>query len=64
MQIAFLHENEGQQIKFAIQNLLDTEHYFLLYSDDANAVKDGLARFPNDLQGRGRNFQVTYTRNY
>ena len=28
MQIAFLHENEGQQIKFAIQNLLDTEHYF------------------------------------
>ncbi len=62
--LSFLHEGEGQQIKFSIQNLLDTQYSLLLYLDDANMLNNGQVAFPNDLQGKGRNFQVTYTRNY
>ena len=64
LHLALLHEEQGHQVKFSIQNLLNTEHYYLLYLDDANALKNGQAKFPNDLQGKGRNLQVTYTRSY
>ena len=64
LHLSILHEQQGQQIKFSIQNLLNTEHFYLLYLDDANALKNGQVKFPNDLQGKGRNIQVTYTRSY
>ena len=64
LHMAFLHEHLGQQIKFSIQNVLNSEHYYLLYLDDANAIKNGQPKFPNDLEGKSRNFQVTYTHSY
>jgi outer membrane receptor protein involved in Fe transport len=42
----------------AIRNLLDSDYDTLSYLDDANALKDGEVRYPNDYQGEGRNFYL------
>ena len=42
----------------AIRNVLDSDYDTLSYLDDANAVRDGEVRYPNDYQGEGRNFYL------
>lgn len=42
----------------SIRNVFDTEYATLIYRDDANAVRDGEARYPEDLQGAGRSVVV------
>lgn len=45
------------RVDVAATNLLDSETTTLVYRDDANALDDGARKYPNDLQGPGR--QVT-----
>ncbi len=42
----------------SVRNLLNTEYYTLIYKDDANEVRDGSAKYPNDLAGAGRTVVV------
>jgi outer membrane receptor protein involved in Fe transport len=42
----------------SIRNLLDTRYETLIFKDDANEVRDGAPKYPNDLEGTGRTVVV------
>jgi len=42
----------------SLRNLLGTEYSTLIYRDDANEVRDGAPKYPNDLAGSGRSIVV------
>jgi|GEM_PF-898711 len=42
----------------SVRNLLNTEYKTLSYRDIANATSDGAAKYPNDIDGQGRQIVV------
>ena len=48
----------GVRADLSVRNLLDTEYSTLIYKDDANEVRDGAPKYPNDLTGAGRTIVV------
>lgn len=46
------------RVDVSVRNLLDTDFETLIYRDDANEVRDGEPRFPEDIAGKGRSITV------
>lgn len=46
------------RVDASVRNLMDTDYDTLSYVDDANSVRDGEVRYPNDYQNEGRNFYL------
>ena len=52
------------QLDFSVLNMLDTEHKYLIYIDDADSVRDGSPKYPYDIEGEGRTVYIGLTQNY
>ncbi len=50
--------NDRLRLSGSIHNALNTDYADMVYLDDANAVSDGEAKYPEDIQGEGRLFLV------
>jgi len=49
---------KGVQFDFSVRNAFDTAAPSLVYVDKANATKDGLRKYPYDIEREGRTYRV------